>query len=44
MRSMEELYELTQKAKRWDMLCDAIQGFGMAFLLLLLCGWFRPYF
>jgi len=41
---MAEYHAIMQKAKKWDLFCDIIQGFGMAFLILLLCGWFRPYF
>ncbi len=41
---MAEIHRRTQKAQRWDTFCDIMQGFGMAFLILLLCGWFRPYF
>jgi hypothetical protein len=40
---MEEYHKLVQKAKRWDMVVDIVEGVVMAFFLLLLCGWFKPY-
>lgn len=41
---MRELHKRTQKARRWDLLINILQGFGMAFWLLLLCGWWKPLF
>jgi hypothetical protein len=41
---MEEIHRRTQKAKYWDTLCNAVQGFALAFFLLLLCGFWKPLF
>jgi hypothetical protein len=41
---MSEWAKIQHEANNWRTLIDILQGFGMAFLVLLLAGWFRPYF